>query len=96
MSLDLVDSGAGRSGGLECYLAATKITQIGIIAEISALIAGVDFRHSNVSLLLLDVTVPEHPLQGIHHNSLQHNVLPMSRAGLEPATYGLKVRCSTS
>jgi hypothetical protein len=31
------------------------------------------------------------------HNQLPRNHLPkMTRAGLEPATYGLKVRCSTS
>ena len=57
VSLDLVGGGTGRSGGPECYLATTKVAQIGIVAEVSALIAGVDFRHSSVSLLLLDVTV---------------------------------------
>ncbi len=70
VSLDLVGGGTGSSGGLECHLAATKVTQIGIIAKISALIAGIDFRHSSVSSLLLDVTVYYHPPQGLHHNAL--------------------------
>ena len=38
--------------GLECHLAATDVSEVGIVAEISALITGVEFGHGNVSLLL--------------------------------------------
>jgi hypothetical protein len=57
VSLDLVGGGTGRSRGLECHLATTDTTEVSIIAEVSALITGVEFRHSSVSSLLLDVTV---------------------------------------
>ena len=75
VSLDLVGGGAGRSGGLEGRLAATDIPEVGIITEISALIAGVDFRHSNVSLLLLYVTVYDRPWQEPGHKSLYNTTI---------------------
>ena len=90
MSLDLVGGGTGRSGGLKCHLAATDVSEVGIIAEISALIAGVEFGHSNVSLLLLDVTVRNLSPQGLCINTLVIKNLPSEPGGSR--THDLRIK----